>query len=244
MTSSKGHEEESPLIFKYKERFQGSPSVEPLSFAEAAEIFDAYLRLDQQLREMSKISPDYRPEEKQTDQHPHQTAENISRPLDRRISNDSYPGNTVGMRMLFDETQRLQPHIPDRVVKIPDDADIDDPVVARFIPIIADNHYVTNPLYDDFSSLFQKYVRLSKRLNRIAKISDSYQSQLQELKIKLEHASRTDFLTGLINRRTMYHELEAELSRSQRYGKTFATIMADLDHFKKVNDSQAHQIVS
>lgn len=126
--------------------------------------------------------------------------------------------------------------------RMPEDPDIDDPVVARFLPILQNGHLANNPLFKDLSLLFQKYVRLAKRMNRIAKISDSYQSQLQELKAELEHASQTDFLTGLFNRRTMYSYLEMEMSRAQRHGKTFSIIMADLDHFKKINDTYGHDI--
>jgi diguanylate cyclase (GGDEF)-like protein len=51
-----------------------------------------------------------------------------------------------------------------------------------------------------------------------------------------------DDLTGSYNRRSMFHHLEAELSRSRRYGRSLAVLMADIDHFKKVNDQHGHLV--
>lgn len=67
-----------------------------------------------------------------------------------------------------------------------DETDLDDPVIARFLPILKNEQLSGTPLYDDFCSLFQRYVRLTKRMKRIARISDNYQTQLQELKGQLK----------------------------------------------------------
>jgi diguanylate cyclase (GGDEF)-like protein len=50
----------------------------------------------------------------------------------------------------------------------------------------------------------------------------------------------TDGLTGLFNRTMMDRELERELGRVQRYGTELALLVADLDHFKRVNDRHGH----
>lgn len=50
----------------------------------------------------------------------------------------------------------------------------------------------------------------------------------------------TDGLTGVFNRRYMDIRLEEEISRSQRYGKRFSLILADIDHFKQINDTWGH----
>jgi diguanylate cyclase (GGDEF)-like protein len=47
----------------------------------------------------------------------------------------------------------------------------------------------------------------------------------------------TDSLTGLANRRALEHEARALISTQ----KPFALIMADLDHFKRMNDKLGHQ---
>lgn len=57
---------------------------------------------------------------------------------------------------------------------------------------------------------------------------------------ELDHASRTDALTGLVNRRDMLERLEDEVATHTRYGEDFAIIMVDIDHFKQINDRYGH----
>jgi two-component system, cell cycle response regulator len=49
-----------------------------------------------------------------------------------------------------------------------------------------------------------------------------------------------DHLTGVWNRGAAMQSLEKELSRGQREGKPTGLIMADIDHFKQVNDAYGH----
>ena len=49
-----------------------------------------------------------------------------------------------------------------------------------------------------------------------------------------------DELTGLYNRRHFYEMLDAEMSRTQRYGHSFSLVMLDLDGFKEYNDRFGH----
>jgi diguanylate cyclase (GGDEF)-like protein/PAS domain S-box-containing protein len=54
---------------------------------------------------------------------------------------------------------------------------------------------------------------------------------------KTQLQAQTDGLTGLINRRTLETELRALL----RQGRPFALALADLDHFKRLNDTHGHE---
>jgi diguanylate cyclase (GGDEF)-like protein/PAS domain S-box-containing protein len=54
---------------------------------------------------------------------------------------------------------------------------------------------------------------------------------------KTQLQAQTDGLTGLINRRT----LETELRGLLRQGRPFALALADLDHFKRLNDTHGHE---
>ncbi len=54
---------------------------------------------------------------------------------------------------------------------------------------------------------------------------------------KTQLQAQTDGLTGLINRRT----LETELRELMRQGRAFALALADLDHFKRLNDTHGHE---
>jgi diguanylate cyclase (GGDEF)-like protein/PAS domain S-box-containing protein len=57
----------------------------------------------------------------------------------------------------------------------------------------------------------------------------------------LARLSRTDPLTGLLNRRAFLDELGARLARRGRGAATGALVYIDLDHFKAVNDAFGHQ---
>lgn len=57
---------------------------------------------------------------------------------------------------------------------------------------------------------------------------------------QLAHAARADPLTGLMNRRAMLEQLEYQAARFQRNGTPFTLILADLDHFKSINDTYGH----
>jgi diguanylate cyclase (GGDEF)-like protein len=49
-----------------------------------------------------------------------------------------------------------------------------------------------------------------------------------------------DSLTGLWNHEEIHRILDTQLARADREGTSVAVIMADLDHFKKVNDTYGH----
>lgn len=97
------------------------------------------------------------------------------------------------------------------------------------------------PLPAEVERFAERYGKLSRRFHKIVTISDSYQSQLMELKARVELIARTDLLTGLANRWETMARLEAEKSRSERYGTLFSVLMADIDFFKGINDSHGHQ---
>lgn len=57
---------------------------------------------------------------------------------------------------------------------------------------------------------------------------------------KLRWQARHDGLTGLLNRRAIQESIDQELRRSRRADDTFAVVMLDIDHFKKLNDLHGH----
>jgi len=97
-----------------------------------------------------------------------------------------------------------------------------------------------NPLTPDLERVMDKHAKLLRRFNKIVSISDGYQSQLMDLKARLEFSARTDLLTGLANRWEIMARLESEKSRSERHKKNFSILISDLDHFKVINDNHGH----
>lgn len=64
----------------------------------------------------------------------------------------------------------------------------------------------------------------------------SLKSQIENL----EEVNQKDFLTQLLNRRTMLEILERENAPFQRTNQSFVIVFADLDKFKSINDSCGH----
>jgi len=64
----------------------------------------------------------------------------------------------------------------------------------------------------------------------------------EELKTKLELLATTDTLTKINNRFKFMELAEREFQLSKRYKRTFAVLMVDIDHFKKINDNYGHAV--
>lgn len=64
--------------------------------------------------------------------------------------------------------------------------------------------------------------------------------QNESARLALETLANRDGLTGLMNRRYFLPQAETELQRAQRYRRPVCVAMADLDFFKKLNDSYGH----
>jgi hypothetical protein len=59
----------------------------------------------------------------------------------------------------------------------------------------------------------------------------------------LLHLSRHDGMTGLLNRMAGTQQLEVEWQRFVRSGDSFAVLMIDADHFKRINDEDRKSVV-
>jgi diguanylate cyclase (GGDEF)-like protein len=72
-----------------------------------------------------------------------------------------------------------------------------------------------------------------------------FSTLLSEFRALLEHQtelSRTDSLTGILNRRAFYEAATAELKRIDRTQKPLTVVYIDLDNFKSVNDVFGHLV--
>ncbi len=272
MTRTMVAEEGNPLIGKYRDRFEGAAKGEPLSFAEARELFQGFMKLDQRMARIARISDGYQGEIKALVEELQNALDNLSllkgcipicatckkvrtdegywKQLEQYLSEHSDLLFSHGLcpdcsasYLAQSRSYRVGPApAPQPSTGAFQSEDFDDPVLAEFLPLVHHPHFADSPLAGAFSNLFQKYLRLSRRMNRIARISDSYQSNLQDLKSRLDLASRTDYMTGLPNRREMYERLAVEESRGRRHAKVFAVVMLDFDRFKEINDHYGHPI--
>lgn len=70
-------------------------------------------------------------------------------------------------------------------------------------------------------------------------VSDQLESTLS--KLEFQYRAVTDAMTGLFNHRYFQQEINRQIDRSLRMGRSFTLVMADLDHFKRINDTYGHQ---
>ncbi len=71
---------------------------------------------------------------------------------------------------------------------------------------------------------------------RILELQEALLRSQQALQFEAEH----DPLTSLWNRGAIFKVMEREARRSHRTGEELGIIMADLDHFKDINDTHGH----
>ena len=65
-------------------------------------------------------------------------------------------------------------------------------------------------------------------------------AQLEAQAAELERVSREDALTGLRNRRDLDERLPLEWERARRFKHPLSVALADVDHFKAINDNHSH----
>jgi diguanylate cyclase (GGDEF)-like protein len=66
------------------------------------------------------------------------------------------------------------------------------------------------------------------------------QARLLAAQETIRQRATYDFLTGLYNRAAVLEALDRELARGWRERQPVGILMADIDHFKKVNDTSGH----
>ncbi|MHB8330170.1 MAG: GGDEF domain-containing protein, partial [Acidimicrobiales bacterium] len=77
-------------------------------------------------------------------------------------------------------------------------------------------------------------LRMHRALDRVTAAAT------EEVLHRLEHASRTDALTGVGNRRAFDETLSAALSAASRQRHDVTVVAVDLDGLKRINDSEGH----
>ena len=92
--------------------------------------------------------------------------------------------------------------------------------------------YLTKPF--DVDELHAR-VRAGKRILEL-------QNELIQARESLRFEALHDHLTGVWNRGAVLSLLQREVQRRQRSGEALGVIMADVDHFKNINDSYGHLV--
>lgn len=87
--------------------------------------------------------------------------------------------------------------------------------------------------------------RIAERTAELSQLNSALREEIEERKSaeqQLEKAATSDFLTGLLNRPAMLRLLEQESGRVHRSTEPYSLALADLDHFKPINDRYGHAV--
>jgi len=92
---------------------------------------------------------------------------------------------------------------------------------------------------DDFIGKPFRSPELYARLRAGQRVLD-LQRALLAGRAEIERLATRDFLTGLWNRGAIIERLNQELTRARRESSPLGVILADIDHFKRINDGYGH----
>jgi diguanylate cyclase len=76
----------------------------------------------------------------------------------------------------------------------------------------------------------------------LAYLSGLYYRMVAQAEKQLTHLATTDPLTGLHNRRSMADLAAYEIVQRRRHGEPLSVVLADIDHFKQINDRHGHEV--
>ncbi|ADW17583.1 diguanylate cyclase [Desulfobulbus propionicus DSM 2032] len=92
------------------------------------------------------------------------------------------------------------------------------------------------------SLLHLSYEAMHRELTQAKTALEQIRRQLTERNRLLEKLANLDGLTEISNHRFFHHSLHSEINRAIRNHAPLSLLLADIDHFKKFNDVNGHQI--
>ncbi len=121
----------------------------------------------------------------------------------------------------------------------------DDTAIVALLTAGFDDYVVAPPAPELLVAKVRSGRRVIDLQRTVAEDQKKMRRQVADLAVlnrKLHHASLTDPLTQLPNRRSAMEHLDRCWSTVHGKLGTFTVVMADIDHFKKVNDEHGHQV--
>ncbi|WP_341674837.1 GGDEF domain-containing protein [Niveibacterium sp. SC-1] len=83
---------------------------------------------------------------------------------------------------------------------------------------------------------------LTRNLSDTVVALESSRSQISQQNEELTRLATRDPMTGTLNRRALFEQMEQAFAAARSEGLQLACIMADIDHFKRFNDSYGHTV--
>ena len=105
-------------------------------------------------------------------------------------------------------------------------------------PILDDRGNMRGVLstFDDVTELEKK----NQELERMLRLLDASRGEVRRQNEKLQILATRDTLTSCLNRRSFFERLEAEVKNACVDALPLTCVMADIDHFKSINDTYGH----
>lgn len=132
-------------------------------------------------------------------------------------------GDCLPVKLTFDLSASLERSLSGHLLEID----------GRYVIFAHTVRLTDNELVTTLSRLTDELTDLTRELNKKNR-------ELAAANETITRLMKTDPLTGLANRRHLSELLERELSQARRHGRPLAALMADIDHFKFINDTYGH----
>jgi hypothetical protein len=113
----------------------------------------------------------------------------------------------------------------------------------RLAAFFLDGNGISSPRSPEHSCwplLFTRFITAFARISAARMRWNGRRLELLHESNRMRHHAEHDGLTGLWNHRMIVERLGEEMIRSLRDGTPLSVILADVDHFKKVNDTFGH----
>lgn len=104
-----------------------------------------------------------------------------------------------------------------------------------------------NPSLENMQSILADVVNETRQVaengNTLKGMLDDTKNEVETLRLELEQTRKeatTDPLTGLKNRRSFEVIMQDSMVNVDKFDESLCLVMADIDHFKKINDNYGH----
>ena len=100
-------------------------------------------------------------------------------------------------------------------------------------------HAPASPLGPDLLRVLRSF-NIVTTFSFVAYLAHYHAALANRVQTELGRLATSDTLTGLYNRRGLLEHLEQELTKCERSGKPLSLLLADVDNFKRINDTFGH----
>jgi len=103
---------------------------------------------------------------------------------------------------------------------------------------IADIHSLLSEVVTETRQMKNSMERMKQEFDTKSEEMDELRKELEQVRLQ----ASTDALTGMANRATFFDQLRKVVESAEEKRQPFCVVMADIDHFKRVNDTFGHLV--